>query len=259
MISLTAIPAHAKISLMGPMTHEYDVKSGSVYEDELVVRNSGTEEMIIKLEIRDYFFSSDGTSNYMDPGSLDRSNASWIKLEKTRVSIAPDTSAKIKFSVTVPNDENLSGTYWSIVMIEPQSEIKVGEGDQKAVNLTLHETIRYGVQIVTTVGASGRKQLEFTKTSLNSNEDSTLALYVDLQNVGDRWLRPDVWVDLFKEDGTFVARFKGANKRLFPGTSIREILALGSMKPGKYMALVVADDGEDYVVGAQYTLDVDKN
>jgi len=256
---LAVIPAYAKVSLMGSMTHEYNARPGGQYEDELVIRNSGTDNVIIKLEIRDYFFASDGTTDYMDPGSIERSNASWVKLEKTRISIAPGTSAKVKFTVNVPDDKSLSGTYWSIAMVEPQSEVQVKEGDQKTVNLTLHETIRYGVQIVTTIGSSGRKQLEFIKASLNSNDDSTLTLNVDLLNVGDRWLRPEVWVDLFKEDGSFVARFKGTNKRLFPGTSVKHILQLGSMKPGKYMALVVADDGEDYVVGAQYTLDVDRN
>lgn len=250
--------AYARVSLLGPMTHEYTVKIGEEMKGEIVLRNPDTEDVTLKLYHRDYSFTSEGKSNYIEPGSLKRSNAVWIRLEKTRVSIAPDDTAIVKFTIKVPDDQALTGTYWSIIMVEPLSPVNLVEETGKSVNVMIHETVRYGVQIVTTIGTSGLKKLEFRKASLNTNDDGTMLLSVDIENLGERWLKPDVWVDLFKEDGTFVARFKAANKRLFPGTSVRHPISLGNLKAGKYMALVVADDGDEYVVGAEYTLNVGK-
>jgi hypothetical protein len=238
------------------MTHEYTVKIGDEMRGEIVLRNPGTEDANVRLYIRDYSFSSNGKTEYPEPGTLPRSNAGWIRLDKSRVSIAPDSNVIVKFTIKVPSNQELTGTYWSIIMVEPLSPISLVEESSKAVNVMLHEIVRYGVQIVTSVGNSGARKLEFKKAALNTNDDGTMLLSIYMENSGERWLKPEVWVDLFKDDGSFVARFKAENKRLFPGTSINHPIQLGNLKPGKYMALVVADDGDEYVVGAEYTLNV---
>jgi len=43
--------------------------------------------------------------------------------------------------------------------------------------------------------------------------------------------------------------------RIYPGTSVRHKIDLSSLPGGKYMALVVADNGDEYIFGAQYTLE----
>ena len=91
--------------------------------------------------------------------------------------------------------------------------------------------------------------------SKDENEDVILS--VDLLNTGEQWLRADVWVDLYSDDGSVVGRFTGMKKRLFPETSIRQHIKLGVLEPGKYIALIVADDGYEYIVGAEYKLKID--
>lgn len=250
--------AFARVSVIGPMTHEYTVEIGEELKGEIVLKNPGTEDVTIRLYQRDYSFDSDGKSFYLEPNSLEHSNASWIHIDKTRVSLAPNNITTIKFTIKVPNDNNLIGTYWSMIMVEPLSAISLVEEGGKDVNVTIHETVRYGIQIVTSIGNSGEKKLEFVKASLNANDDGTMQLTVDMKNTGQRWLKPDVWVDLFDESGSQIGRFKATNKRLFPGTSVRHLISLGNLRQGKYMALVVADDGEEFVVGAEYTLNVGK-
>jgi hypothetical protein len=42
--------------------------------------------------------------------------------------------------------------------------------------------------------------------------------------------------------------------RIYPGTSIRQKIRLGSLEPGNYRALVILDGGGDQVFGAEYQL-----
>jgi hypothetical protein len=110
---------------------------------------------------------------------------------------------------------------------------------------------------VTSIGNTGEKDIRFGATALKRNDENALILNVDLENQGERWLRPNVWVDIYKENGSVVGRFPGMKMRIFPGTSIRQEMNLGRLKAGKYMALVIADGGDEFIVGAEYTLNLE--
>jgi len=68
-------------------------------------------------------------------------------------------------------------------------------------------------------------------------------------------MHPSVHVDLFDEQGTQKGKFEGTQYRLYPGTSVRERILFDGVPGGTYTALVVIDDGDDDVFGAQYRLE----
>jgi hypothetical protein len=251
-----SIPTFAKIAVVGELTHEYTAQPGDENRGSIVLHNKGDEPESVKLTIKDYRFSSDGKTFYLEPGSVERSNASWITLERSRVTIPPDGKATINYTLRAPDDISMKGTYWSIIMVEPvideQEYLKQG----RDINVSIHEIVRFGIQIVASIGSTGEKKIKFGSTSLSFNDENLLMLNIDLENSGERWLRPNVWVDIFREDGSRVGRYQGTKKRIFPGTSIRQELKIGDLEQGKYMALVVADGGDEFIVGAEYTLNI---
>jgi hypothetical protein len=79
-------------------------------------------------------------------------------------------------------------------------------------------------------------------------------LQVDIENSGDLWIRPDVYVELIDAKGISKGKFPGVRYRLYPGTSVRQLIDISSVSSGTYKAMVVVDAGGDDIYAAEYTL-----
>lgn len=243
---------HAKIIVVGGLTHEYQVKQGEVISGTILIKNTGEVEEEVKLYQTDYHFTCDGTNEYADPGSLVRSNAIWIVFSPKQMVIPPNEETAVEYRIHIPQDDNLKGTFWSMMMVEaiPKSTYDVGRMNR---GVGIDMIMRYGIQMVTHLGESGTRQIQFLNAALQ-NEEEGVQLHVDIANTGECWLRPEVWVEMYDQEGTLVGNFKGQSLRTYPGTSIRQRFDLTGMSTGSYKALVVADCGEEDLFGIQYSI-----
>ena len=251
--------AESRISIMGGLTHETQVKAGEAYKGVIFIQNTGDEPQEVRVYQKDYLFFFDGRNIYGDPGKDPRSNAKWITFSPQRLTIPPQQRSQVNYSVKVPDERQLLGTYWSMIMVEEMGKGLSDEVKQEKdkVTMGIRVVVNYGIQMVTHIGDTGTHQLKFLNTQL-IKRDGERSLQVDLENTGERWLRPLLLVDLHDEKGVYVGRFEGERFRIYPGTSVRYKVDLKALPKGTYKALVVADCGEDYVFGANYTLDVKK-
>lgn len=244
-----AVCGWAQIGVDGDLSHELLVEPGRLYEGEIKIYNSSEAPTGLAVYQRDYLFFADGRSIYGEPGSVDRSNASWITLFLSpRITLDPGQATSISYKIQVPDDPTLVGTYWSIVMIEPKPPPEVSSEE----GLAVRQVIRYAIQIVTHVGDTGKREIEITQVELFHTEEEAI-LQIDLTNVGEQWVRPEVWTELYDEGGAFVGRFDSTRLRIYPGCSVRHRIALSGINSGRYKALVVFDNGDEYVWAAQYT------
>lgn len=246
--------ADAGIAVVGGLSKEKTAACGTTYQGTIRIRNLGTTPQTVRVYQTDYRFFADGRNVYGEPGKDPRSNAGWVTLSPSLLTIPPKEEAAVAYEVAVPHDNALRGSYWSMVMVEG-----MGDGSPQAALTTKGETriavrqvIRYGVQLVTDIGATGTRSLEIDARLVRA--DGKRLLQVDVQNTGERWLRPTLWAQLFDARGQFVGKFNGARARVYPGTSVRKSIDLSAVPAGTYKALVVADAGEQSVYGATYTL-----
>jgi hypothetical protein len=246
--------AGAAIVVVGELSQERVVEPGKAYPGAIAIRNLGDAAEMVKVYLTDYLFYRDGSNLYGEPGKAPRSNARWITLNPSILSIPARETAKVSYQIAVPADPSLKGTYWSIAMVEGMGEAvpQVVDAQNGRARVGVRHVVRYGVQLVTDIGESGTRSLKFD-TRLVRAEGKRL-LEVDVENTGERWLRPSLWAQLFDEEGRFVGKFDGRRARVYPGTSVRKSIDLSTVPPGTYRALVVADAGEDSVYGATYTL-----
>jgi len=250
-------PCFAGINIRGSLTQEKAAKPGETYRGIIVIQNSGKAPSEAKIYQTDYLFFCDGRNFYSDPGKSPRSNAGWITLKTRRMTLPPGQAAEIPFTAKIPEDASLSGTYWSMIMVEelsrpePNSD-KEKEGD---VQVGVKTVLRYGVQVVTHIENSGLRKLKFSKTELK-RENNKVILQLDIENTGERWLRPSLSAELFDNKGKLVGRFMGGNFRVYPATSVRMKIELSGVPKGTYKAMVIADNRDDHVFGAQYTLTI---
>jgi hypothetical protein len=254
---LTTAAAVAQVSVIGELSQDREARPGESYTGVIIVRNDTNEPQEAKVYQTDYLFHYSGTNSYGEPGSHARSNAKWITFSPAYILLPPQATAAVNYSVTVPQETQLVGTYWSMLMVEAiprgSPESTLPRADKKA-EMGIVQTIRYGIQIVTHIANTGTKKINFVGVQLVPKEKSGRILQVDIENTGEIGIRPDVYVELFDEKGVSRGKFPGTRYRIYPGTSIRQQIDLSSVAPGTYKALIVVDAGGDDVFGGQYTL-----
>jgi len=253
-ITLTILlAAAADASIIGGLTHQKKAGQGEKYTGSILIKNEHKKTEEIKFYQTDYAFNYKGVNYYGQPGKLKRSNAQWITFTPHKLTIPPGETVKLNYTVNVPDDPNLEGTYWSMIMAEniphgsPESTLPAKD----KTKLGIVQVVRYGLQMVTHINDTGTRKIDFLDTKL-LKDSSERILQVDVENTGQRWLRPTLWTELYDESGSYLGRFEAGKRRLFPDTSVRYEVDLTNLPEGNYKALVVADAGGDYIFGANY-------
>lgn len=248
----------AQVSVQGNTLHERRAQPGEQYAGSFIVVNSSSEPQEAKIYQTDYFAAADGTNVYGQSGSSPRSNAEWVAITSSTLVIPPRSSREVAFDVTVPTGRPLSGTYWSMVMVEgvPKGagESILPGGATRQIRAAVVTRIRYAVQMVTHVGAAAKPQATFAAPAVHVTPQGTKALQLDVANTGIRSFASAFTLEVYAEDGTRVTTAAAAREMLYPGTSLRQRFDLGALPAGTYRALVTLDAGDDTVFGAQYTL-----
>ena len=257
MLVLAPLAARAQVGVTNGLTQEKACKPGEAFESFVTLKNNGPQEETVKIYQTDYTFNAEGKSYYDAPGKVKRSNAAWISVAPKQVTIPGLATLDVRYICHVPADAALVGTYWSIVMFEvvPKAERIKRDVDKKDVAFGVNQVMRYGVQIVTHIGETGKRSLKFLSTDLLQDKAGK-TLQVDLENDGERWLRPFSSVEVYSEKGDLVTKLEGERWRLFPGTSARFRFDVSALKPGAYNALIVFDNKDSSVFGVRYALNI---
>jgi len=272
---------NAEVVIEGKLIREKSVQSGEIYKEHILIKNNGTDPAQIKVYQTDYLFSHQGWSHYPEPaGQIERSNANWISFNPSFLVIPPKEKAVVNCILKVPPDNSLTGTYWSMLMIE---EIIGDDEANQATNpdsrtaqttqspdfkINIQQVMRYGIQLVSNIGDSGIRNIKILDRKLflappkgdkeNNKEkrEGEYILQLDAKNTGERLLRPLVWVELYDQQGSFAGKYEGGKFIIYPGNSVRYKMNLKNLLPQEYKALVVLDNGDENIWGNQFTLNL---
>lgn len=247
--------SRAEVIVVNGLTHEENVAAGDTIKGEILLENIGEASEDMKIYLTDYQFFFDGKTLYGDPGTVPRSNAKWIAFSPSQITVPAKEKAVINYVIQVPKADTLKGTYWSMIMVEIIPKALTEPIPEKSI--AIESVVRYAIQMITHMGDSGTRMLKFLNSKLVKEEEQT-NLQIDIENTGERMLRPQVWVELFNADGKSAGKYEGRQRRIYPGTSIRDEIDLSKVAAGQYKALVVADCGGDDIFGIQYTLKIEK-
>lgn len=249
--------AGANVGIVNGLTHEAKAGPGQTYETVIIVKNFGDQQARIKVYQADYHFYSDGRQLYSEPGKLERSNADWITFYPRNELLSPQESVELKCVVNIPEEGALCGTYWSLLMVEPVPDTQTGvdAAQKEQVSYGINQVLRYAIQIITHIQETGIRQIKFADTVLMKEDERTI-LQVDVENTGERWLRPVLYVELYGEQGEHMGKYEGGKWRIYPGTSVRYRVDLKTLNAGNYKAMIIVDNLDEYVFGAEYDLKI---
>ncbi len=244
--------ADANILVLNGLTHETVSQPGGTYRERIEIQNSGTEKKDVRIYIRDYWFSYTGESRHDEPGTLTRSNASWVQFNPELLTLAPNEKGYVDFEVNVPQNDSLKGTYWSVIMVEG---IVPPDTTASSGGVKINTAIRYAVQIITNIGETGKYDLQFAGMELVQDGEQKV-LNVAIENTGEFILKPEVSIEIFDAAGNSAGIFKADRRKTFPGTSITSSIILEGIKPGNYTAILVADCDEDHIYGTNLSIEI---
>jgi hypothetical protein len=248
--------SEAGIAVIGNLARTSTIKAGDAFEGVIFLKNPDKESADVRIRQTDYLFQADGSNDYGEAGKTPRSNAGWITVSPTRLKIAPGETQPVRYKGKAPADPKLLGTFWSLIMVEPNSASIItpeGKVDQAAVGL--QTKICFAIQIVTQMGQSGTRSLQVQGKRMVQAEGKR-ALQLDIANDGERLLVPMMTVELFDQTGASIGRFEAGHARIYPACSVRAKVDLTDVPTGKYAVLVLLDSGDAQVMGAQYDLEI---
>lgn len=252
LVSLFPSYVNAGVEVLGSIIYKYAAQKGETYSFVIKVHNTGDRDQEVSIYQNDYLFDYTGASFYNEPGTNNRSNASWINYAPKTLLLKGKESQNVLFEVTVPKDDTLVGTYWSLVMVEGIRPIDPNAKGQ----LNIHESIRTAVQIITNIGKTGIGKLRFMQPTLTTEGDN-LFFDVVMENTGERLISPIVTAEFFDETGKSVGVFEAPKNGMYPTCSARFRFKIAGIEAGKtYQVLIVADGGDDDVFGLETTLNL---
>lgn len=249
--------AEAGVSIVGELTHEKSAKVDGTYSGIIFVRNTGETQQEVKVYQTDYLFFQDGINIYGEPGKDPRSNAKWITFSPNLMTIPTKEKAEIQYTVKLPDDNTLKGTYWSMLMIEGiakgslESEIAPPKKDE--IKASVKTVFRYGIQMVTNISDTGVRKLKFMEIKTMKEKDK-VNLLIGIENIGERLLRPSLYTELYDDKGNYIGKFDGGQLRTYPGTSVKFNVDMSQVPEGKYKAMIIVDCGGDDLFGMPYDL-----
>ncbi len=245
----TSTTLQAQILMQGGYSHEFVTLSGGVYKKSITLKNTGRSTEEVKIYLEDYMFSAGGKSQFTAARLRKnaRSNSQWIKFNPNRMVLAPGASKTIHYTMTIPRS-SFTGTYWSTLMIEPIArsslESSQKKHDGKKVHMKIQQISRHAVQIVAQMGDSGKVNLQL-KHPVMKKESAKRSFSLDAYNLGNKWIKPVVWLDVYNQQGVFVGKFEGQGSRIYPNTSATLAVDISRLKTGKYKGLFVVDGGNN--------------
>jgi hypothetical protein len=238
----------------GALTHEKKVSLKETIESSIPIQNDGDTPIKVRVTLSDYSFNFKGESSFPEKGSTSRSNATWIKTNKTFFEVAPHTTYSFPYTIDVPSDPSLQGSYWSIFLIEPvEEQLATPDQDQ---SLGVQTIVRYGVQVLTHIGQSGEYNLKVLNKKI-TKEGEKKTFFLDVDNIGTLAQSPLLTLELINSLGKKMGRFECAKQRILPTCSTSYQVDLSTVPAGKYKAMVILDHGDGALFGAQYDLVMD--
>lgn len=247
MVSATA----AGVRVTGELKHANQVGIGETYQGTIVLRNPTDTDQQVKIYQKDYLYNYKGENFYGEPGEDSRSNAEWISLGSQQLTLDPHEKRTITYTVDVPDDETLTGTYWSMIMVEgsPKSP------SEKKSGASIIQNTRYAVRIDTNIGGTGTRKIRIIDSQLKKT-DQGLSFQLNVKNTGERYLAPIVVLEVYDKKGETIGRFKTQKFSLHPGCSVGYLVSLPELESGNYPAMLYIDNLDQYVWGTQVELDV---
>ncbi|WP_405379737.1 hypothetical protein [Maribacter sp. LLG6340-A2] len=251
---LIVTKTYCSVVVMNGLTHTYSGVSGDVITGEIVLINSADEAQRVTFELNDIIFSCTENRIFTSESTHSQSSVDWFSAELMDKTLRPKEKYIYRFTISIPSDQNLKGSFWSTLMVNVEKPIK-----EEALNskVGLDTKIRYAVALLTDVNLKDEVNIDFKSIDLN-NEDSQSKkeLFVKVSNESKFIEGVKLTLEVYDQDGEKIYESETDRNMAFPGFCRDFKLDVSSLAIGEYECVLIAESREEFI-GANITLTID--
>ncbi|MCU0339056.1 MAG: hypothetical protein MUE30_04170 [Spirosomaceae bacterium] len=239
--ALSASPTWAKVMIVNGLTHTYTAENGQTLTGKIQLKNTGKNPDRVLIYKRDLMTDCGGTYDFVAANTHPRSIANWLTTNVDERILQPQEEYEVLYTIQVPKDSSLSGSYWSLLMVE--SDTPLSEQQEKGVSIS--SKTRYAIQVIADIGTENMPPIAFEKINMETPSDTLRVLHVKIKNDGKTLVKPKLLLDIFDGDGQKIKTFETPVRKLYPNTCVTFEMPLTAMPKGKFEGVLVADYGRD--------------
>lgn len=213
--------------------------------------NDADTPVAVRLQTADYSFNANGETFFQEPETSPRSNASWIEISQDYIVIPAKGQADVFYTVHVPDDDQLIGSYWSVILIEPDT-VDTKRLKDKDSEFQLHIKVRYANLVVCNL-PKGTPSVAILDTKL-VEQDAQRYFFIDVANNGTLYLNPTLTLKLYDSQGRLQLDSTTTPEKIVPSSSKRFSVDVSKLKEQNYQGFLLLDNGDETVFGHRLEL-----
>jgi len=231
-----------------PMVLDFKLEPGESREFKLTLTPGGTTENLVLL-LYHPVQKMDGSLSYISGENGDYDYLKWVSLEEREVIVPADQEKVVKGEINIPY--NASGSYTSVIMIEPEEEKNFGPQD------IMKFMVRYAVRLNIYIDTPGqRARAEMNNLRFDKNDAGNPQISVNIKNISSLHFNAQAEVTLRDQNRRLIERLnlisRAAERRNNPSTKIypnSEVIFSGELSqplyPGEYTLQVYLKYGDN--------------
>lgn len=163
----------------------YTLKPGETKSDTAIINNNSEKSVTVAVEGLDAINTSDGGFTLIESTAQNQDLGNWVKLSANTIQIPAGDSAKVNFSLTVPNNASPGQHSGAIVIYEKSASSPDGIGLR----------LRVGARIYVTVPGTVTRKLVFQKAS-HEIKDRKLIFHITARNESNVNIEPALDINI---------------------------------------------------------------
>ncbi|MFA6528600.1 MAG: hypothetical protein WCT46_03605 [Candidatus Gracilibacteria bacterium] len=158
----------------------YTLNLGETIEDSIIIENTSSEAVNVKLYPADYTASTDGGFALEQEVESRDEVGSWVTLSATGLVVEAMSQIVVPFTITVPNDSSVDvGEHMGGILIEKVSDEEGSEGG-------LQINLRVGVRIYITIPGEVSESVAVGTIMFDTNLDKRIGVVTtNIENSGN--------------------------------------------------------------------------
>ncbi|WP_339605814.1 hypothetical protein [uncultured Roseivirga sp.] len=242
-IILSSKLATASVTVINGLTHFYSGNSGDIISGEVILFNSSVIDQRVTFSINEALFSCNANRKFTEKAPHAQSSSDWFESEVMEKVLAPNEKYTYRYTIRIPADQKLKGSYWSVLMVYVENPVKK---EQLTNNIGLDTKVRYAIGLLTHVNGFDDVNIDFTNVNFNQTEDTPNKLEINVKNDGSFIEGVLLTLEVYDATGNKISVFETDRNMVFPGVCKTYVVDISSLPPGDYQCLLLAEAREDF-------------
>lgn len=233
--------SNAGIVILNGLTHVHKSDSGQLITGIIRLKNTDETEQRVIIYFNDLFQECGNETVLTADATHKNSIKNWLSTNVNEHVFAANEEYELIYTINVPNDTVINGSYWGILMVEIEKPIKE---DQLEYGVKLESKVRYGIQIIADINERIPSELDFYDIKIDESDGNKI-INVELKNLGTFYVEPTLVLEVFNANGEQQKKEEVKFKKVYPNSCKGFTLDISGLPKGAYTAVLIADYGEN--------------